>query len=233
MTIKTDIQKLEPGALVELFRLDMTGVGGDVRYFHAGTNGLRQPVVFGGKTFEAWPIKAEGFEASNTGAMPRPKLTIGNVEGMVTAELANYQQLLGCPVARIRTFAKYLDAVNFADGNPSADPDQRLPDEIWIIDRKSRENSEVVEFELASPIDAPGKRLPGRMIIQNCCPWVYRSEECGYSGGACADGNDNAVTDLTKDACGKRLVSCELRHGAGNPLPYGGFPAAGLINTTG
>ena len=37
------------------------------------------------------------------------------------------------------------------------------------------------------------------------------------------------VTDAAKDKCGGRLTSCKLRFGANNPLPYGSFPAAGLI----
>ncbi|MDB0543362.1 phage minor tail protein L, partial [Ralstonia solanacearum] len=34
MKITADIQRLEPGALVELFELDATAVGGDMRRFH-------------------------------------------------------------------------------------------------------------------------------------------------------------------------------------------------------
>lgn len=33
----------------------------------------------------------------------------------------------------------------------------------------------------------------------------------------------------TRDVCGKRLTSCKNRFGANNPLPFGGFPSAGLI----
>jgi phage-related protein len=33
------------------------------------------------------------------------------------------------------------------------------------------------------------------------------------------------------DQCGKRLDSCKLRFGEGAVLPYGGFPAAGLVRT--
>lgn len=34
MTIEADIQKLEPGALIELFELDMTSLSGDILRFH-------------------------------------------------------------------------------------------------------------------------------------------------------------------------------------------------------
>ncbi|MCP6744992.1 phage minor tail protein L, partial [Klebsiella pneumoniae] len=47
MGIRADIQSLSPSALIELFELDMsvTTSGGKL-YFHAGTNGLSQPIVW-------------------------------------------------------------------------------------------------------------------------------------------------------------------------------------------
>ncbi|WP_108418393.1 hypothetical protein [Limnohabitans sp. MMS-10A-160] len=37
------------------------------------------------------------------------------------------------------------------------------------------------------------------------------------------------VSSRAQDACGKRLVSCQKRFGVNAELPFGGFPAAGLI----
>ena len=31
------------------------------------------------------------------------------------------------------------------------------------------------------------------------------------------------------DRCGGRVSDCEIRHGRGNPLPFGGAPGASLI----
>ncbi|MGQ2831440.1 hypothetical protein [Leptospira interrogans] len=36
------------------------------------------------------------------------------------------------------------------------------------------------------------------------------------------------TTNPALDVCGGRLPDCEARHGPGNPLPFGGFPAANL-----
>jgi len=52
---------------------------------------------------------------------------------------------------------------------------------------------------------------------------------CGYTGPAVADANDVPTTDPSRDQCGGRVGSCKLRFGADKPLPYGGFPAAGLV----
>jgi lambda family phage minor tail protein L len=126
--------------------------------------------------------------------------------------------------------AKYLDAVNF-DGavNPNADPTAEFADDIYFIEQKVNENKNFVEFELTSSFDVQGVRLPRRQIVQNICPWKYRGAECGYTGTNYFDINDNVVGSLAADVCGKRLTSCQLRFGDYAELPYGGFPAAGLV----
>jgi lambda family phage minor tail protein L len=52
--------------------------------------------------------------------------------------------LNGAKVTRIQTLTKYLDSVNFIDGNPDADPTQELPREVWLVDRKSTESRELL-----------------------------------------------------------------------------------------
>jgi len=42
------------------------------------------------------------------------------------------------------------------------------------------------------------------------------------------DTNDQPTTIIASDVCGKRLSSCRARFGFGE-LPFGGFPAAGLL----
>ncbi|WMJ68730.1 phage minor tail protein L [Stenotrophomonas sp. 24(2023)] len=119
--------------------------------------------------------------------------------------------------------------------NPTADPDEFFPDELWFIERKVVETKEVVEFELATAIDLNGEVLPGRQIMSNLCTWVlrggYRGPYCGYSGAACFDINDNPTSDPSQDVCAGLVRSCQRRFGQDSELPYGGFPAAGLIRT--
>lgn len=83
-------------------------------------------------------------------------------------------------------------------------------------------------FELASSLDMVAVRLPRRQYIQNCCTWLYRGADCGYSGGPVADAGGNPTTNPTLDACGKQLSDCKLRFGANAVLPFGGFPGCGL-----
>lgn len=228
--ITSEIQKLQPGAVVDLFILDMTSLGDTIYRFHAGTNGLKQNVVWQGNTYTAFPVQASGFEYSGNSQIPRPKLVAANLTGAISLLTLLYKDMIGAKVTRKRTLAKYLDAVNFDGGvNASADPTAEFPDEIYYIDRKSAENRDAVEFELAASFDVQGVKLPRRQIIQNVCPWAYRGAECGYSGTNYFDRDDTAVASAGQDVCGKRLSSCEARFGSKNPLPFGGFPSAGLI----
>jgi len=233
MTLAADIQSLNPSAIVTLFSLDLNPIGiAEVLYFHAGVNALGTDVTWQGQIYTRFPIQATGFEWNGTGKMPRPKLSIANVTGVMDALAMANNDLCGAKVIRKKTLIKYLDAVNFAGGvNLTADPNVHWNDEIWFIDRKSGENKIFIEWELAAPYDLAGQMLPGRQVVSNVCPgaWRYRGPECGYAGPAVADANDVPTSDITKDKCGHRLASCILRFGIGAQLPYGGFPAAGLI----
>ena len=179
---------------------------------------------------EAFPIEVEGFELNGNGQVPRPRLRVANVTGTITALVLTYQDLVGAKITRKRTLAKYLDAVNFEGGvNSTADPSAEFADDVYYVDRKSRETRDVVEFELAASFDLEGVSLPRRQIVQNVCPWRYRGSECGYTGTVYLDTNDQLVGSSSLDVCGKRLSSCKARFGQNAELPFGGFPAAGLI----
>lgn len=227
--IESDIQSLAPGFIVELFEFDGTAIGAAVFRWHNGVNELGNNVVFDGESYARFPIEAEGFERSTKGTIPRPILRLANVTGLISALARENNDLCGAKITRIRTFKKYLDATNFPGGvNPSADPNARMPDEVWFVDRKASENGIFIEFELAAAFDVTGVKLPRRQCIQNVCPWVYRSAECGYAGGPVADKNDQPTTDPALDKCGKRITSCKLRFGEFNELNFGGFPGVGL-----
>jgi len=231
VSIADDIAALAPGARVELFVLDATAIGGEITRFHAGTNALGGPVRWQGQTYLPMPIDATGFEISGRGSLPRPKLRVANIGGAITALLLQFGDLRQARVIRKRTMVKYLDAENFPGGvNAQADPTQHLPDDIYVIDRKAAENKTLVEFELAAAMDLPGVMLPGRQIVSNHCRWRYKGEGCGYVPGPMFDFEGEPVTDPLLDRCSKLLATgCKPRFGANAPLPFGGFPAAGLL----
>lgn len=227
--LRADIQSLAPGAIIELFELDARAVGAGIERFHAGTNELSGNVIWQGQTYVRYPVMAEGFEMTAQGKQPRPKLRVSNISGLIYALCRDYQDLVGAKLTRKRTFKKYLDAANFAAGNVYADPNAAFVDDVFFVERKLRDDGVTVEFELASTLDLQGILLPRRIVAQNTCAWTYRGAECGYTGGPVAKSDDTFTADATLDICGKRVASCKLRFGANAALPFGGFPAVGLI----
>ena len=164
----------------------------------------------------------------------------------------------GAKVTRLRTLARYIVDSNFVSvfqnialqngdvmltqagdflvagfietGNPfgTPDPTAQFPLEIYFVDRKSAENRELVEFELASAFDLAGVRAPKRQCISRC-QWVYKSAECGYAGSNFFNANDEAVVTASDDVCGKKQSSCEKRFGENGELPFGGYPGIGTF----
>lgn len=219
MSISADIQRLEPGAKVDLYILDLTPLDGEIYYFHPYDHG---PIAFNGREFNPWPFRAEGFEMTS-GQQPTPKVTVGNVGGFITSLCVFFHDLCGAKLTRIRTLEHYL---------ASDQSEQLVPDE-WFIEQKMAETSEAVEFQLKSALDTEGQVLPKRQILANTCCWLsiggYRGPYCNYVGPPVADEFDKPTDDATKDKCGGLVRSCKLRFGEFNELNYGSFPAAGLI----
>ena len=227
-----ELAAIAPSAIIELFELQLDATlhgSSDVYRFHNGANAnVTGNIVWNGNAYTRLPVKAEGFEYSNTGTLPRPTLTIANLDGNMTAILLLVNattagnDLGGATVKRIRTLKKYLD------GEAGADPHAKFPDEVWYVDRKASETRDAVSFELASKFDLAGVMIPKRQLIANICQWQYRSTECGYTGSNYWDVNDDTVGALAEDRCGKRLSSCKLRFGETAELPFGSFPSSGL-----
>ena len=176
--IVSNLQNTNPSAIIELFtlQLDNSLHGATTIYrFHNGSS-LKDngEIVWAGNSYQRFPIKAEGF-AFRKGQLPRPTLTVSNALGTISAILLSVNtttagnDLTGATVTRIRTLARFLDAVNFpGDINPYGTPDStaEFPQEIYKIDRKSAENRDTVQFELASVLDLAGIRAPNRQCTR-------------------------------------------------------------------
>lgn len=216
------LQEVAPGAVIELFELELnTAQHGttDVYRFHAGTSLNNDgEVVWNGNSYLRFPVEAEGFEYSGNGQLPRPKIRVSNILSTITALLLTLPDgLEGAKFTRIRTLARYIDAVNFPGGvSPySPDPTAEFPREIYYVDRKTVENRDVVEFELAAAFDLAGVSAPKRQCIANICQWVYKSTECGYSGAL--------------PTCVKTLTDCKAHFGENAELPFGSYPGIGTF----
>jgi lambda family phage minor tail protein L len=163
MGINTDIQTLEAGVRVELFELDATAIGAEFYRFHGYQH--IGPIWWQGQEYSPWPIQASGFEITAQAQQPNPTLLVGNVTGFISALCLGFEDLIGAKLTRRRTLGRYLDAKNFPDGNPEADPDEEFSPDIWYIEQKLGEDKTRVEFALASPINLNNKQLPGLPVV--------------------------------------------------------------------
>ena len=72
--VAIQVHQLEHSAIVELFELDLTIVGGPVYRFHNGTNQVGGSVVWQGLTYLYFPIEVEGYGTQGNGPSARPML---------------------------------------------------------------------------------------------------------------------------------------------------------------
>ena len=228
MSILGELSSFNVGSWVELYEIDLTKFGQPIFRFHNGVNQKYEPVVWQGNTYQPFPAQVTGFETSGQG-FARPKIAVANHTGIISAALKSYNQLLGCKFTRKRTMVQYLDAVNFTSGNPTADPTQFLAPDVFFIAQKTREDKYTVEFELSSAVDLQGVMIPKRQVISNLCPWRYRGEECGYTGGAVATVQDIPTTDINLDDCSRTVTGCKYRFGETGELSFGGFIGSNLV----
>jgi lambda family phage minor tail protein L len=193
---------LEPTAILELFALyyNYQQDSQAVLYFHGGTNGLAGKIYFDGQEYLPLPVEASDFEVLGDQRLPRPKIKIANAGMYVSSMLRKYDNLNGAKLVRRRTYAKFLDDVNFPNNqNPwgSANPNARLRDDKFFISRKTIENKLVVEFELVSSLELENVKLPSRTIASRYCSWVYRGFGCRYGSTSelIGDSKDRPVSD--------------------------------------
>jgi len=232
MTVQGDSSQLAAVELVTMFIWDATALGDTAPlYWHPGTTSFgAQPIVWQGQTYNPYAIEATGFEMDTAGGkLPRPTLRAANIGGQLGAYLRSMGDALNAKVTRKRTLGRYLDAVNFPDGNPYANPTEGFSDDIYYVSMKKSENPVFVEIELASKFDAEGVMLPRRQVIASTCQWVYRSAECSYAGPPVQDINGNPTSDPSLDACRKTLDACKARFGQYGVLRTSAFPASLLV----
>lgn len=244
---------LAPSGRIRLVEVDASEFGGGVHRFHyapfphtpaeidaAGGDENKlgpKPIIFGGVTYGFWPFQITDI-AMSTDQAAEPKLNVANLDGTITALCLQFSDMLNAKVKIIDTFSQYLDAVNFPEGNTSADSGAYSYQVFWL-DAKSSEDDETVSWSLSSPADFQGQMIPTRQIT-SLCEWALRGQYrtgdgCTYNGTAYFDVKGNPVSDPALDQCSGLLGHCQKRFGAGwadpnaAPLDFGGFPGSILI----
>lgn len=165
-----------------------------------------------GEQWNHLDAKTSGFE-SNGRTMPKPKISIANIQNSIGSLVQLYDDLLGATLWRYRTLESYLQASSA----------ELLQVEQWTIQQKTTHNNLTIEWEL-SVLNLENLSCPRRAYRSNYCASQYRSPECGYNGPPVADVNDNPTSSMAVDNCGRKLGSCKLRFGNNAELPIDYFP---------
>lgn len=182
--VNQEVTLLEPHALVELYILDATPIGGEIFYFHAGTNKLASPITYQGIGYYPMPVEVKGFEFKTKGQLPRPTITFSNVGGFMKNLILLYDDLVGALVIRRRVYAQFLD------GQPNARTDNHLPDDVFSISQKTAEDRYRAVFELGTAFEVEGVQLPRRQVISSLCQFMYRGDGCFFAQRRVINGVD-------------------------------------------
>ena len=193
-------------------------------------NIIVRDIIWQGQAYSPVAIKSDGLEMRGDGKASMPNLAIANtlngINGAMSALCLQLSDFAGAKLTVITTLAKYLDAANFADGNPQARNEYKK--QVWFVEQKTAENASQVTFELSNPVDFEGMKIPCREIT-NYCHWAvygrYRQDPCLYSGSAMFTKDGKPTDDPSLDYCGGSLADCKLRD---NTARFGGFPSSSL-----
>jgi|SRR6478736_369736 len=219
--INKELEKLTPSTIIELFELDTTGIDGNrlpsgqqIIRFHNFVSEGYYPVYFGSVKYSPIPVQFKNNELKGDGSsLPRPRLNIGNADGMVSYYMSQADGLIGARLTRRRTFARFLSGETWgmtATANPLGTPDAEaaLSDDVFYVDKVVSENKQIVEFELASILELHKVRIPRRRMFANNCGFEYRnSTGCDYTGAPAADSADKK---FGAGGYGFTLVDCGL-----------------------
>lgn len=199
--LNSELFNLTPSAIIELFEIQfdnlfydeelLTSGKIDTFRFHNNLKLVQNDIIWQGKVYTAAPIQTEGFEFNSQGTVANPKIRISVTDSGIL-ELNRLKQVLrslgdltGAVFRRKKTYAKFLDSANWLDPKDippgfSADPNVEARQEVYVFNRKTADDKNVLEYELTSIFDLKGIRLPARVVTSERCVWQYRGEGCLY-----------------------------------------------------
>jgi len=162
--IKIEGNKLNPDALVELFKLDFANINPSLTplYFtNSPMEGL-SAILWKGNSYQYFPFTFSNIVQKATGEGIEPAtLTVSNVHRVLISAILSAGSIIGSTITRTRTFYKFTD--NGSNPNPLA----HYPEEEFIIIQKTKQNRVILEYKLTSILDLPNAQLPARQMLRN------------------------------------------------------------------
>jgi len=211
--LSQDIQNPAVGKLIKLYIIDATSLGAVSKWHFCEYIDDGSALVFNNNTYIPIPLQIEGEQQSAVGVLPRPLISLSNVNNTIASEIELYNDLIGATVEVFQTLYKYVD------GQPEADNSAVFPKRRYIINSKKLQNKEIIQFELRNMVDIEGLQLPKRKIIRDYCNRTYRVFQngsfvygnCPYNGSNYFD-KDGNITTIENDYCARKLSDCRLRY---------------------
>ena len=161
-----DLQKQSSGSsLVELFELEK--YDGSFAYITPGEDSDGSSLQLYDyadnstlRTYAPYPVTADGFDIKITGAIARPVCTFSNVGSNFTTLIgtSDIDSLLGKKFIRRLTLKKYL--ANEPGDTGSGVQSIEFVRQVWTIAKVTDRDSSSLIFELASPFDLQGVKIP-------------------------------------------------------------------------
>ena len=168
-TLHEELQALDgTSALIELYTLDCTPLGGSVSHFTNSEAATGGNLSFGGISYTPIPLQTNGWDFSSTGTQPSPTITVSNVHRQLLSYTITLGDLVGARLTKVVTVAKFLD-----DGD-TPDASQFIGPEIYVIDQKTAHNNQFITWQLVGVLNQVNQYLPRRQVLQKSFPGVSR-----------------------------------------------------------
>jgi len=219
-TVISEAQKLSQDALVKLYSLDLTELGGPVLLFTDSKNGS---VFFGGLEYVPVDVEMANLEINSESSGSSPTVKITHNGSPISGYLETYGDLTGAMFSRMRTYVQFLDTQS---GGTTPNSSQVFGPDSFYIERLSHLDEISCEFELAASLNVDGIMWPYLLILKDICNLDYRTYSggtftqgrCPYNGSSYFTDLDVATNDPSKDQCSNKRAGCKKRYPTG-PLP--------------
>lgn len=154
-------------------------------------------VTFRGETYVAFGLEIDEITQDAKGGLHDVRVSVSNV----TREIGSYVEFNELRGARVEIL--YVNSANLAD------PDAVVAEERYEIMSIQVKGAQFVSFTLGHDRISQHQFPSGRFFRDNC-RWIYKSVECGYSGGLAS--------------CDKILEGTNGCRAHANVPRFGGFP---------
>lgn len=169
MSIQSEIKKSNLDAIIELFEIDATNLGGQVFRFSPNLTERYTNVTFNNQIWQAVPIVCEGFGYSTSEAPAKPSILVSNVSKDLLAAVIGLGDIVGAKVIRYRTLRRFLGDGDEPNGQAY------LPPDIFYVERKISHNKLSIKWQLTSELDKLQVKLPKRLFLRRDFPGLGAS----------------------------------------------------------